>query len=81
MEFVDRECSECGKKFGNRKPKDAVKLDEPYDTLRRSVEFVAPCPFCGEKIPVWGGTDPIPVVGGEPEPEPEAATEPEPKAS
>ena len=72
MEFVDKECSFCGKKFGNRKPKDAVKLDEPYDTLRRSVEFVAPCPFCGENVPLWEGV---------PEPEPEEVAKPELKAS
>lgn len=68
MEFVGKECHLCGKKFGNRKPKDATEVDKPFTfNDRRVVYFVASCPFCGEKIPVWGGTDPIP-IGGEPQP-------------
>ena len=66
MEFVDRECPECGKKLGNRKPKDVTEV-EPYTTMKRFVSLVAPCPFCGENIPVWAGSEPGPapeVIGG-----------------
>jgi len=76
MEFADGKCPECGKKLGNRKPKDVVELDEPYTTMKRYVSFVAPCPFCGENIPLWAGPGP----GLEPsKPEPEPVPEPEPE--
>lgn len=73
MEFVGKECYLCGKKFGNRKPKDTVAVDPFTFNERRIVCVVAPCPFCEEKVPVWGGTD---VIGG---PEPEAKPEPGPE--
>jgi len=59
MEFVGKECHLCGKEFGDRKPKDATEV-EPFTFDERTVSVVAPCPSCGEPIPVWGGTDPIP---------------------
>jgi len=77
MEFIGEKCSLCGKKFGSRKPKDATEVKPFAVSEKRLVSVVAPCPFCGEKIPVSGG---IPVVGAEPEPETEEA-ESEPKAS
>lgn len=77
MEFVGKQCHLCGKKFGNRKPKDATEVNPFTFDDRRIVYVVAPCPFCEKPIPVWGGTDPIPMVR-EPEPprEPEPGTEP-----
>lgn len=69
MEFVDKECPECGKKLGNRKPKDMTEV-EPYTTIKRSVSVIAPCPFCGEKIPVWGEPEPAPEPAPEPGPSP-----------
>lgn len=69
MEFVDKVCYLCGKKFGNRKPKDATEVDPFTFDDRRIVYVVAPCPSCGELVPVWGGTDPIPGAG-KPAPEP-----------
>lgn len=78
MEFVDKVCPECGKKLGSRKPKDVVELDKPYTTIKRSVSFVAPCPFCGKNIPVWAGSEPGPgLEPSEPVSEPESAPEPE----
>ncbi len=74
MEFVGKECYLCGKKFGNRKPKDTVAVAPFTFNERRTVYVVAPCPFCGEKIPVWGGTDVL--QGSEPSaPESEATEE------
>lgn len=75
MEFVGKECHLCGKKFGSRKPKDATEVDPFPFGERRIVSVVAPCPFCGEKIPVWAGSEPS---APEPEtPAPEAKPEPE----
>ena len=59
MDFVGKKCYLCGKKFGGRKPEDATGVDPFTFEDRRIVSVVAPCPFCGEKIPVWAGTDPI----------------------
>lgn len=70
MEFVGQQCYLCGRKFGNKKPVEITILDKPIPSPieeYRMVEAVAPCPFCGEKIPLWGELEP---------PEP---TEPEPK--
>jgi len=72
MEFVDKECPKCGKKLGNRKPKDVIKVDKPFDVPSgRLVDFVSLCPFCSENIPVWSGREPEPEPPTEPEPTPE----------
>ena len=77
MEFVGNKCYLCGKKFGNRKPKDTVAVDPFTFNERRIVCVVAPCPFCKEKVPVWGGTDVIPIEGAETEPGAGPETDPE----
>lgn len=68
MEFADGSCYLCGKKFGNRKPKTEIKVDKPYAVPSgRMAEFVSPCPFCGENVPLWAGSK---------APEPEAPAPP-----
>jgi len=88
MEFADGQCYLCGKRFGKSKPKTVIKVDEPYSvpSTGRLAEFVSPCPFCGENVPLWGEPEPEPEAApepepepGEPEPEPEAEPEPEPE--
>ncbi|MBA7714170.1 hypothetical protein ES703_123187 [subsurface metagenome] len=70
MEFVGEKCYLCNKKLGKKKPVEVTMLDksipspDPADEFRM-VEAVAPCPFCGENIPVWGELEP-----STPEPEP-----------
>lgn len=70
MEFADSSCSRCGADFGEAKPEKVTRLDTPYETpYGRVVEFVGPCPSCGEDIPLWGGEE-------VPDREPAATTEP-----
>jgi len=77
MEFADGKCCECGAEFGDAKPKRVTKVKEPYTTwYGRYVEFVAACPSCGKKTPLYGGAEPEP----EPEPEPETPAKPEASA-
>ncbi|MBA7667060.1 hypothetical protein ES703_75145 [subsurface metagenome] len=77
MEFADGSCYLCGKPFGNRKPKTVIKVDKPYSVpSSRLAEFVSPCPFCGQNVPLWAGNKPE----RQPEPEPEAEPEPEPES-
>jgi len=77
MEFADGKCYLCGKEFGNKKPKEATRVEEPYMVNTRLVDFVAPCPFCGKDVPLWepwepGQAEPGPGLEPEPaEPEPE----------
>ena len=72
MEFVGKACYLCGKKFGNRKPKDATEVKPFPFGESRIVSAVAPCPSCGKDVPLWAGDS---------APEPEVVTEPEPKVS
>ncbi|GAJ07309.1 unnamed protein product [marine sediment metagenome] len=59
MEFADGACYLCGKKFGKRKPKDIIEVDKPYSVPSgRLAEFVSPCPFCGQNVPLWEGSAP-----------------------
>ncbi|GAH43711.1 unnamed protein product [marine sediment metagenome] len=79
MEFADGQCYQCGKEFSNRKPKTVTKVDKPYSVppTGRLAEFVSPCPFCGQNVPLWGGSQIAPEPAPEPEPEAKA---PEPEA-
>lgn len=79
MEFADGRCCLCGAEFGDAKPKRVTKLKEPYTTwYGRYVEFVAACPSCGKKIPLYGGIEPVSGVEPEPEVEAEPVAEPVP---
>lgn len=76
MEFADGQCYLCGRKFGIRKPKTESKIDKPYKVPSngRIVEYVSPCPFCGENVPLCVGSR----LAYKPEPEPpESKLEPE----
>ena len=73
MEFVGKKCYLCGKKFGNRNPKDVTEVEPFPFGESRIVSVVAPCPSCGEKIPAWAGNEPETELT-EPKPEPEKAT-------
>jgi len=72
MEFADGRCCFCGAGFGKKKPKEVTEVDKPYtNQYGRVVQLVAPCPSCGEKIPLWAGAGALP--GPEPEPAAESA--------
>lgn len=56
MEFAYSKCSKCGVELGDKKPEKVTRLKEPYDSpYGRTVEYVGPCPSCGEDIPLWAG--------------------------
>lgn len=54
MEFAYRKCNKCGTEFGTAKPGEETVCSKPYDDpFGRYVSCVAPCPSCGEDVPLW----------------------------